>query len=225
MRVSAASLFVASALLAGCAARNVAAVIDARGEHPRVAGAIGHLVRLDELAADDRLVLLRVEYDNPLEFKQHLSLSQASETSGGAKYLHVDLDSGPGGELLLLRFPAGGDTASVQHYACVPTLILAIPPRMECSTFPIPSDSHLQVRLPPPGGVAYAGHVRFRIEDIFPHRGTRNGPRMKDLAVQDAFDADLRAARGRWPALLEGRPVARALAEIRDGRAPGTLPF
>jgi hypothetical protein len=227
MRAVTASLLAASAILTGCAAHNkVAAVTDARGGHPKVQGAIGHLVRLDELAADDRLVLLRVEYENPLKYKHYITVGETAAASGGAgaRDLQVDLDGGSGGGLLLLRFPAGGDTATVQHYACMSTLILGIPPQYRCSTFPVPSGSHLQARLPRPGEVAYLGHVRFRVEDIFPHRGTQNGPRMKELVVRDAFDADLAAARERWPGLA-GRTITKELAEVRQGRAPGTLPF
>lgn len=46
MRAIAVPLFVGCALLlTGCASHNVAAVMDVRGGHPKVSGALRHLVR------------------------------------------------------------------------------------------------------------------------------------------------------------------------------------
>lgn len=163
------------------------------------------------LAPDDRLAILRVAYENPLEFGHKLHVMQvypASKPGNLITSLHVTLDGPSGDRLLLLRFKAdGGDTAKIFPYACLSRHALAC--------YGAARDPYLLVKLPPPGGAAYLGRLQLRIEDIYPHRGTRNQPQIKGLVVRDGFDEDTSAAKRRWP-VLDGREVVRSPGQIRS---------
>jgi hypothetical protein len=201
-------------LLAGCASpavRSVQVVADQQdGMRPGLGSP--EMVSPENLAPDDRLVIVRVGYANPLEFRHWLYVAQipsASKPDGVIRSVDVALDGKSGERLLLLRFKAEvGDAAVIYPYACMSTQ------RLTCRVS-AQLDPHLSVKLPPPGGAVYLGRVQFRIEDVFPHRGTQNRPQVKGLVVRDALDEDTAAAKQRWP-VLNGRPIARSPARIRS---------
>lgn len=214
MRTIALALLVGSLALAGCAPRNVAAVLHPKGG-PAVWDSLSHLIAPDGVAADDRLVLVRVRYENLLKYKHYIEARQEPPAPEGRSSVRVYLAPGNGEDLLLLRFKrAGGDRAVVQHTGCPPDLSLGLSRACGAGGWLSPDARYLQVALPPPGELAYGGRVTFRVEDAFPHRGTRTAPRMRDLAVGDDYAADLEAARTLWPHLVS-RPTSKRLAEVR----------
>ncbi len=213
MRSIAIGCFVAVALT-GCAGRNIAVVSDIEGGHAATSDNLSHVVGAGSLGPNDRLLLIRISYQNPLEFREEVMIQQFPASPSGRSGMDIKQANRSGDSLVLLRLKGdGGDTAVIQNAVC-PDQIKA------WCFFSTPSDSpYVTIKLAPPGQVTYGGHITYRIRDQYPERGTRNIPVLQDYKLVDSFDSDIGSAAVRWPILKTNTPK-KSLGDVKRGKSP-----
>lgn len=162
----------------------------------------------EELAPNDKVVLVRLAYQNPLRFAHSVVIYEvpADSADGRARDLiHLPLDDRVGDELLLLRLGAPGRTQLLMRL-CVGASLSSCArgsPGPDVWITPDPSQRF-----------SYAGRIDYRLADLFPDRGTRNFLTVKEFARQDAYTADTADAAQRW-SFLQPSTFARADVSVR----------
>lgn len=203
---------IAFVTMSGCVSQNVALVTDVDSKAPKVSDSLSHLLGPDQINKNDRLVILRISYKNPLLFKNSVQVSQHPRGKTGRSLFEIYFQDKTGSTLVLLKFKAdAGDTAHVQPKPCVSVA------NATCYSLTAGFDeTYLNIGLPPSGKVAYAGRLYYELVDQFPHRGTQNYPIVKNMKLENGYDQDVKVALQKWPT-LKHRKIGRSIASIQSG--------
>jgi hypothetical protein len=200
--------------LTGCASRNVAVVSDSEGRHAVTSDNLSHVIGADSVGPGDRLLLIRLGYQNPLKFVEEVMIGQFPASPSGRSYVDLEPKDQSGDMLVLLRLKGdAGDTAVIQNAVC--------PDRIKAwcwMTLP-PDSPYVTIKLAPPGQVTYGGHITYRIRDQYPERGTRNMPVLEDYVLSDSYNSDMGAATTRWPVIKTFGPK-KSLGVVKRGQSP-----
>ncbi|MEW8200332.1 MAG: hypothetical protein AB2777_22110 [Candidatus Thiodiazotropha endolucinida] len=124
---------------------------------------------------DSRLVAFQLQYENPAKFQHYINVAQKSKKIECRHRISLYLFKGHSDHILLIDFPPQcGGQIELSLSACKPALRLSLYDK--CPSSEIRADKTLKVKLPETNQILYAGKLRFRLDDIYPHRGTANFP-------------------------------------------------
>lgn len=160
-----------------------------------------------------RLLLLHLNYNNPVGFR-HFMIAQQSLAEPQCKRhdVRANLAQEKSSNLILIELRPECDSAIlIRFIACLPSYKLTADTRY-CHSQNVYAPSVLHSSTPKKGELYYLGKVDFEIADIYPHRGTQNYPRYTRFALKDAYKLDLDAAYRQWP-FLSKHEVRRRIAK------------
>ncbi|MEW8692593.1 MAG: hypothetical protein AB2535_16130 [Candidatus Thiodiazotropha endolucinida] len=124
---------------------------------------------------DSRLVAFQLHYENPAKFQHYINVVQMSKKKECRHRISLYLFKGHSDHILMIDFPPEcGGQIELSLSACKPALKLSHYDK--CPSSEIRADRILKVKIPKTNQILYVGKLSFRLDDIYPHRGTANFP-------------------------------------------------
>jgi hypothetical protein len=132
---------------------------------------------IEEASGQDhsRLVAFQLQYENPVKFQHYINIRQVNKKIECGHKISLYLSKENSGHILLIDFPPEcGGQVELSLSACKPAIKLSHYDK--CQSSEIYAERILKLKIPEKDQLLYAGKLEYRLDDIYPHRGTSNFP-------------------------------------------------